>query len=207
MRELIDVDVLFIKRLTYGFHHVSFSLINKPHYPPASHIEYFTWSMTMRITILLVISICIALTAGADLFAQDHENVEQVGRIYNQWGNAQDVVVVGDLAYVAAGPSGLQIVDISNPENPEIIGYWDDNPWWDTYGVAVSGDYAYLASDGLRVISVADPEHPEEVGYCDTTNYANDVAVSGDYAYIAEDRSGLRVISVGDPEHPEEEIG
>ena len=81
----------------------------------------------MRISILLIISICIALTAGADLFAQDRENVEQVARIYNQWDYAEDVVVVGDLAYVATGSSGLSIVNVSDPENPELIGYWDDN--------------------------------------------------------------------------------
>ncbi|NQT33862.1 hypothetical protein HQ587_01625, partial [bacterium] len=116
----------------------------------------------MRITIILIISICIALTACADLFAQDHENVEQVGRIYNLWENANDVVVFGDLAYVAVGVSGLQIVDVSDPENPEIIGYWDDNPEY-SYGVAVSGDYAYIADwrSGLCVISVSDPENPE----------------------------------------------
>ena len=82
----------------------------------------------MRNAILLLTIICITLTVNINLFARDHENVEQVGRIYNQWDAAYDVVVVGELAYVATGLSGLQIVDISDPENPEIIGYWDDNP-------------------------------------------------------------------------------
>ena len=82
----------------------------------------------MRITIILFTIICIAFLVSADLFAQDHENVEQVGRIYNHWDSAEDVFVVGNLAYVAAGRSGLQIVDVSDPENPEVIGYWDDNP-------------------------------------------------------------------------------
>ena len=76
--------------------------------------------------VILIISICVALTAGADLYTQDHENVEQVGRIYNQWSSAEDVVVVGGLVYVAAGNFGLQIVNISDPENPEIIDYWDN---------------------------------------------------------------------------------
>ncbi len=114
----------------------------------------------MRITILLIISICIALTAGADLLAQDAENVEQVGRIYNQWHSAQDVVVVGDLAYVAAGVSGLQIVNVSNPENPEEVGQCN-TPGSD---VAVSGDYAYVAGRVLRIVDISDHENPEEVG-------------------------------------------
>ncbi len=79
-------------------------------------------------TTLFLTIICIIFTVSPDVYAQEHENVEQIGRIYNQWDYAHDVVVVGGLAYVAAGLSGLQIVNIFNPENPEIIGYWDDNP-------------------------------------------------------------------------------
>ena len=154
-------------------------------------------------TTLFLTIICIIFTVSPEVNAQDHENVEQVGRIYNQWDAALDVVVAGGLAYVATGISGLQIVDISSPENPEIIGYWDDNTG-NAEGVAVSGDYAYVADDGLYVISVTNPEHPEEVGYLDTLGYACDVTVSGDYAYVADWDSGLRVISVSDPEHPVE---
>lgn len=94
----------------------------------------------MRNTILLFTVICIALTAGADLYAQDHENVEQVERIYDQWDDTENVVVVVDLAYVAAELSGLQVADMSDSENPEVIGYWD---YINTAkGVTVSGDYA-----------------------------------------------------------------
>ena len=107
----------------------------------------------MKSVILLILIVCVALTADANLFAQDAENVEQVGRIYNQLDIALDVVVSDDLAYVAAGVSGLQIVDISNPDSPELVGYWDDNIWF-ARGVAVSGNYAYLANhpDDLHVV-------------------------------------------------------
>ncbi len=134
-------------------------------------------------TTLFLTIICIIFTVSPEVNAQDHENVELVGRIYNQWDAAYDVIVVENLAYVAAKRSGLQIVDVSDPEHPDIIGYWDDNPG-SARGVAVSGDYAYVADDssGLRVVSVADPEHPEEVGYYDTDGLACGVKVSGDYA-------------------------
>jgi hypothetical protein len=73
-------------------------------------------------------------------------------------------------------------------------------------GVAVSGNYAYVADDsaGLRVISVSDPAHPVEVGYYDTPGVASSVAVAGNYAYVADGATGLRVISVSDPAHPTE---
>jgi len=105
---------------------------------------------------------------------------------------------------VADSYNGLRIISIIDPEYPEEVGYFDTDGH--VYGVAVSGNYAYLADfwGGLRVISVNDPEHPEEVGYCLTSGLAVDVAVSGDYAYVADEHRGLIIISVVDPEHPEE---
>ena len=153
----------------------------------------------LRFTILLITAICVALTAGADLFAQDAENVEQVGRIYNQWDNANDVVVVGNLAYVAVGVSGLQIADLSDPEHPEEVGYYDTDGYAE--GVTVSGDYAYIAdwSYGLRVISVADPENPEEVGYYNTSGNARGVALSEDGLIYVADWTNVGIYRFTDP--------
>ncbi len=168
----------------------------------------------MRYTIALSTLICISMSMIEDLPAQENENIEQVGRIFNQWEYVADCDVVGELVYIAAGRSGLQIVDISNPDSLVLLGFWDDNPGF-ACGVAVSEGYAYLADGegGLCVISVADPEHPVEVGFSDTPFSARKVAVSGDYVYIADGgviRDGFhigqcfRVFFVGDPERPQE---
>ena len=60
-------------------------------------------------------------------------------------------------------------------------------------GVAVRGDYAYVADEGagLRVIDVSDPSNPTEAGFFDTGGAAYGVAVSGQYAYVAEGWDGL----------------
>lgn len=97
---------------------------------------------------------------------------------------------------------GLRVVSVADPTHPAEVGYY--NPPGYEYGVAVSGDYAYVADafDGLRVISVANPADPFEVGYCNTLARANAVTVSGSYAYVADGDSGLCVISIADPTHP-----
>ncbi|MBM3316389.1 MAG: hypothetical protein FJY75_00915, partial [Candidatus Eisenbacteria bacterium] len=41
--------------------------------------------------------------------------------------DAQDVAILGNYAYVAAGQSGLQVVDITDPDRPELI-LWLDTP-------------------------------------------------------------------------------
>jgi len=80
------------------------------------------------------------------------------------------------------------------------------------WGVAVSGDYAYLACTGdtveLRVVSVADPAHPIQVGQWlhsePSGSEGNGVVVEGNYAFLSDMVDGLFVISVADPAHPAE---
>jgi hypothetical protein len=64
------------------------------------------------------------------------------------------------------------------------------------YGVAVDGNYAYVADwgAGLQVVSVSDPAHPTEVGYYDLPDTAWDVAVAGGCAYVADYDAGLQVL-------------
>ncbi len=157
----------------------------------------------MRITILLIITILITLTTNTALFAQDHENVELVGRIYDQWRTSYDIEVSDDeFAFVAVGFSGLQIYDIYDIETPELIGVLVTDGFCGD--LAVSGDYVYLAdaNEGLLIISVADHDEPEVVGFW--SGIANRIVQSGDYVYVWDHYEGLYVISIVDPEQPEE---
>lgn len=78
---------------------------------------------------------------------------------------AMGVTVVGDKAYVANWGSGPQVIDISNPESPQIIGSVD-TPSLVTPGVTVVGDKAYVTDyyDGLQVIDISDPQNPQIIG-------------------------------------------
>lgn len=105
-------------------------------------------------------------------------------------GYAKKVELVGDLAYIADGQGGLQIVDVSNPESTHVVGqYLADR---DLTGVAVRDTFAYVAlasstSGGLVVLNIADPTNPRLVGQ-DQTIYAFDVVAPSDdtmYVYVA----------------------
>lgn len=113
------------------------------------------------------------------------------------WG----VAVSGNYAYVTAG--GLRIVDVSNPATPAEVGFY--NAHGRSFGVALSGDHAYVADadSGLRIVNVADPAAPVEVGVYHTPG-AFGVAVSGNYAYVADADSGLRIVNVANPAAPVE---
>ncbi len=114
------------------------------------------------------------------------------------WG----VAISDSYTCVADGVSGLQVIDITNPQSPRIVGSLDTPG--DARGVAVSGSYAYVAdgASGLQVIDITNPQSPRIVGSVDTPGRAWGIAVSGDYAYVAGGASGLQVIDITNPQSP-----
>jgi len=112
------------------------------------------------------------------------------------------VHIEGNYAYVAAGGSGLAVIDITDPINPGSIYYEDTSGR--ANDVYIEGDYAYIADDtsGLAVIDISNPTNPGAPEYRSTSGLANGVWVSGDYAYVAVDSSGLAVIDISNPTNP-----
>jgi hypothetical protein len=105
------------------------------------------------------------------------------------------VAISGTHAFVA-NISGLQVIDITNPASPQIVGSVDTPGF--ANAVAVSGTHAYVAdyASGLQVIDITSPASPQLVGSADTPGSASGVAVSGTYAYVADNTSGLQVLPV-----------
>ena len=57
-----------------------------------------------------------------------------------------------------AGDHGFSIVDVSDPSSPVFMGQYDTEYSFD---IAVSGDYAYVASiSGLSIVDVSGPSSP-----------------------------------------------
>jgi hypothetical protein len=148
-------------------------------------------------------------------------------------GQARRLVMRDNYAYVAAAPiwdgqsnqgGGLQVVDISNPANPQLVGeypYFNPPCAWcggSAYDVAVSGNYAYLAeawdetspgggeaSGALAVIDISDPTSPWPVTSYDTSSYgARSVTIAGSMAYVGNYNSfdGLQILDISNPTHP-----
>ncbi|MBZ0264491.1 carboxypeptidase regulatory-like domain-containing protein [bacterium] len=65
-------------------------------------------------------------------------------------------------------------------------------------GVAIQGDFAYLASGGIRVIDISNPNNPFEVAFEEFGYRSQDIAVSEGYAYIT-DYNDLHVVNISDP--------
>ena len=109
--------------------------------------------------LLAILSSCIPYVARA----ADNITLTPIGRLGT--GTPYSIDTQGQYAYIAAG-SGLSIVNISNPANPELI-HFVDTPGYNATNIAVDGNYAYVGVDdyGIRVIDIGNPLTASEVGH------------------------------------------
>ncbi len=118
-------------------------------------------------------------------------------------GFANAVAVQGAYAYVATGGTGLQVVDVSNPSAPQLVGAVDTPG--NANDVAVSGALVYIAdgTNGLVVIDVSRPAEPRILGSTPTAGEATNLVVIGNLVYVA-DQVGLSILDVSNPTRPRE---
>jgi hypothetical protein len=112
-------------------------------------------------------------------------------------GEAWDIAVAGDVAYVATGNHGLAIVDISEPGQPILIGSRDLTG--SNVSVAVDGvrGLAAVASHfvepGLHIVDVSDPAHPVTQRTVALPDGARHVEVLDGVAFVA---SGTALVAI-----------
>jgi hypothetical protein len=112
-------------------------------------------------------------------------------------GYLYDVDVNGGYAYVAAGGTGLQVVDVSDPTGPVLVGSLDTPG--NAKDVKVLGNLAYIADGpaGLQIFDVSAPSQPVALGSFDTPGDAKAIRVVGNLVYIADGEvGGLRIVDV-----------
>lgn len=114
-------------------------------------------------------------------------------------GLNDEICISGNYVYIANSSEGLNIIDISNPIVPQLVGYYKMN-MYDVYDIFVSGKYAYVVGDnGLHILDISIPPFPQKVCSLYIHN-AQDVFVSGNYAYIAADL--FTVVDISIPSNP-----
>ena len=162
----------------------------------------------------------------------DKDNLTAAGNIEHDESNniilngARDVFVQGNYAYIpvysaALGVGALQIIDITDKDNPTAAGnivhngsdVLLDNP----AEVFVQGNYAYAVGNGaLQIINITDKDNPTPAGNIEhdgtnvLLNYPTGAFVQGDYAYViasdgigdTDDTGYLQIINITDKDNP-----
>jgi Ca2+-binding RTX toxin-like protein len=126
---------------------------------------------------------------------------------YDTPGNAYDVQIVGNLAYVADLYS-LQIIDISNPAQPTLKGSYDTLDY--AFDVEIVGTLAYITGDfgnysgtngisGVQIIDITNPVAPTFKAFYGTPGRALGVEVAGNNVYVSSDTDGISIFGAYSP--------
>jgi hypothetical protein len=127
---------------------------------------------------------------GFRIYDADPESLALLATV--DTANTRGVDVQDGFAYVT-GSTGLSIIDVSSPSEPEELGFYRTGY---AEEVVVDGRLAYLAEgfNGLTIIDVINPASPYIVSRSEN-RYTVGVAVSGKYAYLV-DTTGLKIVEI-----------
>ncbi|AXI99509.1 Por secretion system C-terminal sorting domain-containing protein [Cyclonatronum proteinivorum] len=114
-------------------------------------------------------------------------------------GLISEIVVSGDLAYVAVrNPGGgLYILNISDKDNPELIGSFTQRAG---FTVEVLGDEVFIGhgTQGFSRLDVTNPAEPVLIEYVTGNGSANGMSVDDTFLYVAFGVPGFRIYDLSD---------
>ncbi len=115
------------------------------------------------------------------------------------WGACGGVDIHLPYAYIGNGPT-IQILDIQNPESPEIIGEYLTNG--DIInGLDVRGQYLYASTAGyLLILDISNPNQPVLSGSVETGGM--NLTVRDSFAYSLTWGCYLKIIDISNPSNP-----
>lgn len=118
----------------------------------------------------------------------------------------ENIIVRGNLAYIATHTAGLCIVDISRPAAPVLVS--NLNPKIDCDAIGLWKNCAILYAhweSRLVLVDVSDPAEPRQVGlyqHEEKTFIQGEMDVHEGIAYCTAGKNGLVIVDVNDPAAP-----
>jgi len=119
------------------------------------------------------------------------------------------VVLDGSTAYIGGGWTGLHVFDISDLQNPELVGGFDTPNWIVGMELADGVLYLSLGETGLLALDVSDPSRPLMLDQLQLPGTITELSVANSRLFVVysmlEDyntvESGVVAVDVSDPEN------
>ena len=127
-----------------------------------------------------------------DVWIVDISNslIPQVVSTFNTAASTSGIFTAGNSLYVVSQEE-LQIADISNINNPVIVGSYSDDDLSNYSRIYVKAGYAFIVNNigGFLKIDVSDPTAPFREEFYQTAGWCRDLTYANDHLYVTTDRS------------------
>jgi hypothetical protein len=122
---------------------------------------------------------------------------------YTSANTVNHIEVSGNTAFLLENVTGLELVNISNPENP--VSYSTFHSPGNCYNVKVADNLVYVADGnaGISVLNVTNPSQPYFVNTTSTETNVRYIDYSPNFLFTGEGTSGVEVLNVFNTVAPE----
>ena len=126
----------------------------------------------------------------------DPRNPVQRGFFPNGSSSARDVKVYRNYVYaVSEGTSGTMIIDMANPDSPQLVKTWGSSFWSSAHNLAIDTQAGTLypcgTNNGMVIVDLSrDPINPSRIGSYNS-NYVHDLHIQDGVAHLCEIFSGV----------------
>jgi hypothetical protein len=119
--------------------------------------------------------------------------------------NAQDVLVHGNLCYLAQGEGGLIIINVQDPSNPQIVSFLTESVRGYSRRIDIKDSIVYLAAGtfGFSVVNISDPQTPAIVVENLNMKPAKDAEIVDNYMFCAVSEQGIEIADISNPGLPD----
>jgi len=149
---------------------------------------------------------------GINLIDYTNKSNLQLLSTYKNFTYSTFISLQEELLYIGAEDYGLQVVNVTDPSNPLLIGNWSD-PVGDIGQVYICSDYAFVATRipnpgssptylDLKVLNISDPTNIAYVSTVDTGGTYNGGAPRAhinDLVYFNDHAFGLKILDFSNP--------
>ncbi|NHJ47752.1 MAG: hypothetical protein FK733_08190 [Asgard group archaeon] len=153
----------------------------------------------------------ITASSGVNILNYSNPNELELLSVYLNYTMSTFIQLKDDLLLIGAEDSGLQIVNVTDPTNPVMIGLWEDGigdvgPLYvmDNYvfaGIRVPNPPSHPTPIGLKILNVSDPTNISYVSSVDTgVGYIGGAPryhVSN-LAFFNDHSNGLKILNITD---------
>lgn len=147
-----------------------------------------------------LVLLCLFLLTSQVIAAQGMRNLSLVSRSMVQWKYVLDIMLDGDYAYLGTSGTGVRVVDITNPQSIEELGFY-----WLGYYVSrmiLHDNLLYVKSgESIICLDISNPTQPQMVGTIYSLYDAKDFDIDGDHLYVCSSYT-IHTINIADPDNP-----